>query len=232
MTSIFSPLLAWRTALRLTHALIVGCYDRPRSVQLQRRWAAEMRELLRIDARVDDRSGGPRAPALYVHLNQQTLLSPLLYPLAAPHVHQLVVNVEFAALPLVGWLCVLHGSVPIVRQWPAHARARLADVVARLRAGEAFGMSIEGQRTRDGSLSPYKKGPVVAAIQAGCEIVPFMTHGEYELWPRGSRRILPGAIDVVVYEPIPTAALTLADRDALVLRLRRLAEDETNSRKT
>ena len=97
----------------------------------------------------------------------------------------------------------------------------------KLKKGENVGMSIEGQRSLDGRLSPYKKGAAVIAIDAQCDIVPFMTHGEYLLWPRGAWTVLDGGtIDVKVYPRISTAGLTYADRDQLTEQLKSLAEAE------
>lgn len=210
----FDNRASWRAAARASH----------RALQ---HWG--------IDALVDDRSGLTaeeldRGGHLFVHLDQQTLLSIVLYPLAVSGPCSLVVNAEFAALPVFGWMTLAQGSVPIIRQRPEQAKRALASVVRRLEEGENFGISIEGKRSEDGRLSPYKKGPAVLAIEAGATIVPFMTHGEYALWPRGSRRIHPGMVEVVTYPPIPTTGLTYADRDDLVATLRDLAERERGLR--
>ena len=64
------------------------------------------------------------------------------------------------------------------------------------------------------------------AIDAQCDIVPFMSHGEWSLWPHGDWRVRSGRIHCVVYPAIPTRGLGYGDRDALVGRLRELAESE------
>jgi len=212
-------------------ATVVAPLSRRAGLELFRRWAKLQLDRFGIEIAVDDRSGydGRRA-VLFVDLHQQTLLSSLIYPQVIAQMASLVVNVEFLALTLVGWLSYAMGSVPIVRQNPKQAKAALARVVERLKAGESFGISIEGKRSEDGGLSPYKKGPAVLAIQAQCDIVPFMTFGEYELWPRGEWRIRPGRIEAVAFPAISTKGLTYADRDALVDRLWRLANEERAKR--
>ena len=216
-----------RTVVRLGPAVAVVPVRRDAAVALQHRWAREVLARLGIDVTVEDPLGLGHDPrgVLFVHLNQQTLLAPALYGIAFPAA-RFGVNVEYAALPFVGWASIAMGGVAIVRQRPAQAKAALARVAERLRAGETFGISIEGRRTADGRLSPFKKGPVVLAIEAQCDIVPFMTHGEYDLWPRGEWRIRPGHVDLVVYPPIPTRGLTYVDRERLVAELRTLAERE------
>jgi 1-acyl-sn-glycerol-3-phosphate acyltransferase len=160
-----------------------------------------------------------------VDLFQQTLLSTLVYAQAF-HDVTLIINFEYAALPLLGWAAAASGAISLVRQRPDLAKAQLTRVPQRLKAGESFGVSIEGRRSLDGRLSPYKKGPAVMAIEAQCDVVPFISHGEWALWPRGQWKVKPGRIDAVLYPPIRTKGLTYADRDALVAQLRALAERE------
>jgi Acyltransferase len=125
-----------------------------------------------IELRVEDRSGldaEGQEPVLFVHLDQQTLLSVVLYPLVIPRRCSLVVNDEFALLPLVGWYVVADGALVLVRQWPTQARAGMEQAARRLRRGESLGVSIEGKRSEDGTLSPYKKDqtPPPRAAPAG-----------------------------------------------------------------
>lgn len=186
-----------------------------------------------ITLSIIDHSGSarePGRPALYVHLDQQTLLSTVIYPLVIPQRFSLIVNWEFALLPLIGWLTVAQGAVVISRQHPSQARNQMKRAAARMQSGESFGMSIEGRRSHDGRLSPYKKGAVILAIDAQCDIVPFMTHGEWPLWPRGQRLPRSGQIEAVLYPSIRTQGLTHADRDGLVSDLRSLAERERAAR--
>lgn len=214
-------------------ALALRGLSAERARQAQIRACRRVLDDLGVVLRVEDRSGlpaGDRRPVLFVHLDQQTLLSIPIYPLVLDRPFSLVVNVEFALLPLAGWYAVADGGVVVVRQWPAQARGALRRVTERLRGGRTFGMSIEGRRTDDGALSPYKKGAAVLAIDAQCDIVPFMTHGEWDLWPRGSWRVRPGLVEAVLYPKVSTRGLRYEDRDALVAELRALAVRERRLR--
>lgn len=189
-----------------------------------------MLEAFGIELTVEDRSDVLTRPrdrgVLFVHLDQQTLLSVAIYSLVLPRPFRLVVNAEFAALPLVGWLSLAQGAVPIWRQRPLQAKAALRRVSEAIRQGDDFGMSIEGRRSPDGELSPYKKGAAVIAIEAQCDIVPFMSHGEWALWPHGTLAVRPGRIHGIAYPAISTRGMTYDDRDELVAQLRALAESE------
>jgi 1-acyl-sn-glycerol-3-phosphate acyltransferase len=220
--------VAATTIARLGPAMAIAPFGLESAWRFQRQWATDVLLRLGIDVHVELRlePQSRRKGALFVHLNQQTLLAPLLYAVSLEPC-ALVVNVEYAALPFVGWTSIAMGGVPIVRQRPSQAKRALARVRERIVRGEDFGISIEGRRTRDGSLGTFKKGAVVLALEAQCDIIPFMTHGEYALWPRGEWRIAPGRVDVVVYPPIATRGLRYEDRDWLLADLRTLAERET-----
>ena len=62
-------------------------------------------------------------------------------------------------------------------------------------------MSIEGQRSVDGGLMPYREGAAKIAISANkTPIVGIVIHGSYELNPYGSFTVKPGTI---TYEVLP-----------------------------
>ena len=173
----------------------------------------------------DDNSGqlGP-PPHLYIWLNQSSLAEVLAFT-ALPK-HSLVINVEYAALPLLGWARVVLSDVVIVRQWKSQAKRGVARAAKRLAAGETWLISVEGARSPDGALQPYKKGAVVMALQSKATIIPMALHGGREIMPRGEWRLRPGHIEVHLLKAIPTRGLTFDDRNDILKRLQKLAEAE------
>jgi 1-acyl-sn-glycerol-3-phosphate acyltransferase len=110
------------------------------------------------------------------------------------------------------------GMVAIDRDDPARAIAALNGVAP---AGQSFVVFPEGTRSRDGRLQPFKKGAFVLAIRLGLPVVPVTCIGTRRLMPRGSRlTVLPGDVEIVLDDPIPTAGLGFDDRDALAARAR------------
>ena len=106
-------------------------------------------------------------------------------------------------------------------RWTAANRASaIASVDAaaeRLRAGDSFLIAPEGTRARTGDLLPFKKGGFVMAIKAQAPVVPVALSGTEEAMPRGRFWVPAGRRHGSnVGEPIPTAGLTLDDRDAPV----------------
>ena len=84
-----------------------------------------------------------------------------------------------------------------------------------LRDGVSAAVFVEGTRSRDGSLQPFKKGAFVLAISLQVPCVPVYIAGARALMPRGGFVPRPGTVEVRIGEPIPTTGLTYEDRDAL-----------------
>jgi len=88
-------------------------------------------------------------------------------------------------------------------------------------------ISIEGKRSKDGTLSPYKRGPVLIAIQTGATIIPVFMKGTREVWPYGDWKLkIHGNITVKFLPGIQTKGMTMEDRFRITQQLRDLAETE------
>jgi len=78
----------------------------------------------------------------------------------------------------------------------------------------------EGTRSRTGELQPFKSGPFVLAIESGAPVVPVYVGGTFGILPKGSIRVRPHPVEVLVGETIPSTGLTIDDRGALRDRTR------------
>ncbi|MEM6994346.1 MAG: lysophospholipid acyltransferase family protein [Myxococcota bacterium] len=200
--------------------------DDERSRRLMRRWSASCMRRLGIETTVEDHNVAyDDPPYLFVHLNQASLLEPFFYALVIPLRLRIVMNIEFALIPVLGTSLVAMGGRVIVRQHPASAKRVMAGVARAMREkGHAFALSVEGRRSPDGALSPFKRGAAVLAIEAQARVVPFYTAGTYDALPMGEWRPRPGHVHATLYPSIDTRGLTFADRGALTERLRALGD--------
>jgi 1-acyl-sn-glycerol-3-phosphate acyltransferase len=187
-------------------------------------WAREAQRAVGLDVRIRDEHGPyDEPPYVFVQLNQASFLDTIVVPPSIPVKNRPIVNVEFAFVPIYGWLVWATGAVVLTRPSPERARRTMARALAATARGTSVYISIEGRRSRDGALGPYKKGPAVLAIQAQATIVPIVVRGTYEALPFGAWRPRPGPVEVTFCPGISTKGLSYADRDRLVATLRDLA---------
>lgn len=191
-------------------------------------WDRLAQRLFGVRVEVEDRNRGQydAGPYVFVQLNQRSLAETFIAHDALPLPLLLFTNIEYALLPLIGWGPWLSGAVIVVRQWERQRRRALDRAVEKVRRGRSFYMSIEGARSPDGRLLPYKKGPVLLAIRGGATIIPVVYEGAERVLPYGEWRVRPGRVRVKLLEAIPTRGLGVDDRDALVRRLEALARRE------
>ena len=160
-----------------------------------------------------------------VGLTQQSLLDPIIGIAASPKMFMSIWNVEYALIPFIGWISWLFGWV-IFRQNQKQSRSKFKKAEAYIRQGGVVYLSIEGRRSIDGSLSSYKKGPAILAIQAEANIIPIIVLGSRNCLPFGEWRIRSGKVVLKVLDEVKTDGLNYEDRDLLISKLREIAERE------
>ena len=127
---------------------------------------------------------------------------------------------ELRRFPLMGIIFDVGGFVAVERGDREKSLAAISRGAASLRSGNSFLIFPEGTRSRTGQLLPFKKGGFIMAIEAQVPIVPVAVRGGRDAMRKGSAFVQPVMVSVRVGSPIPTAGLTMADRDALVTRVR------------
>jgi 1-acyl-sn-glycerol-3-phosphate acyltransferase len=140
----------------------------------------------------------------------------LLYWL--PRRTSVLVKKELFRIPVLGPAMRLAMLVPVDRSDRANAIASLKAAEQVLRAGVNMSIFVEGTRSRDGRLLPFKKGPFFLAMDSGVPIVPITFVGAYEAMPKGKLTIRPGVVTLVFHSPIDHRQFT--DRDALIAAVR------------
>ncbi len=159
------------------------------------------------------------SPHVYV-MNHQSMADIPAGFVAVPTPLVFIAKQALQYVPFLGWYMTAMGMIFVDRRAGERAIRSLERAGAQIRAGRSVLAFPEGTRTRDGRVQPFKKGPFVVALQAQVPIVPIAIEGAQRLLPRGGFRFRPAMLRVKLGRPIPTAGLTLADRDALIVRVR------------
>jgi 1-acyl-sn-glycerol-3-phosphate acyltransferase len=208
-------------------AILVGIFNRSAAWKLVVAWNRIFLKLFGVETNLifTNKKMDLNKGFVMIGLTQQSLLDPIIGIAASPKMFKSIWNIEYALIPFIGWISWFFGWI-IIRQNQIQSRGQFKKAEAYIRKGGIVYLSIEGKRSLDASLSPYKKGPVILAIQAEASIVPVIVLGSYHCLPFGAWKIQPGKVVMRVLDEIKTDGMRYEDRDLLIAELRQIAERE------
>jgi 1-acyl-sn-glycerol-3-phosphate acyltransferase len=129
-------------------------------------------------------------------------------------------------IPVLGYGFKLGNFVPVDRSGSAAAAQESVAAARRvLESGVHITTFVEGTRSRDGRMLPFKKGPFYLAKETGAPCIPVSLWGTESMMKKGSLRITPGTAHIVFHPPIypgdyaSREDLLLAVRDAIASAL-------------
>ncbi len=106
-------------------------------------------------------------------------------------------------IPVLGYGMKLGDFVPVDRDGRVESAKESVAVARRvLEKGIHITTFVEGTRSRDGRMLPFKKGPFYLAMEAGAPCVPVSIHGTETMMAKGSLRVRPGSAYITFHEPL------------------------------
>ena len=106
-------------------------------------------------------------------------------------------------IPVLGYGMKLGDFVPVDRDGRVES-ARESVGVARSVLEKGFHITtfVEGTRSHDGRMLPFKKGPFYLAMEAGVPCVPVSIHGTEGMMAKGTAKVRPGTAYITFHEPL------------------------------
>jgi len=159
----------------------------------------------------------PQGTYIFMSNHVSNLDPPILLPLI-PRRTSVMAKKELFDYPLLGRAMRLGSLVPVDR---GNRDAGIAAVRAAgevIRQGINMTIFVEGKRSFDGKLLPFKKGPFYLAMECGVPVVPVTIVGTHEIMPKRRFSIRPGTATIVFHEPIDPK--DFGNRDSLMAKVR------------
>ena len=144
---------------------------------------------------------------------------PLMIPLI-PGRTSVMVKQELFKIPLLGRAMRMGSLVPVDRGNREAGIAAVRDARDVIRSqGISMTIYIEGGRSFDGKLRPFKKGPFYLAEECQVPVVPVTIAGSYYAMPKRRFSIKPGKVTVIFHDPIEPQ--DFGSRECLMEKVRR-----------
>lgn len=159
----------------------------------------------------------PQRNYIFMSNHVSNLDPPITIPLI-PKRASVMVKKELFRVPLLGRAMLMGSMVPVDR---GNRDAGIESVRAAKQAVEQ-GLSmliyVEGKRSFDGRLLPFKKGPFYLAEACGVPVVPVTILGTHHIMPKGRFAIKSGTATIVFHRPIEPQ--DFGSRDSLMEKVR------------
>ncbi len=151
-----------------------------------------------------------RGDRSYVYVSNHASLFDIPAVLAGiPHDVRIMYKRELHWVPIFGWgLKIGRRDIAIDRRNSHDAMRSIEAAVEKIRGGASVILFGEGTRTKDGKLQQFKRGPFNLAMKAGTPVVPVTINGTFSILKKGSVRVEPGKVTLIIGDPIepPQAA--------------------------
>lgn len=133
-----------------------------------------------------------------------------------------MVKKELFKTPILGPAMRMGALVPVDR---GNREAGIEAVIAAkavVEQGLNMTIYVEGKRSFDGKLLPFKKGPFYLAMECGVPVVPMTIVGTHHAMPKGRFAIKPGLVKMIFHPPIEPK--DFGTRECLMEKVRAVIE--------
>src|SRR5271165_1800947 len=156
-----------------------------------------------VRSNVMGRQNVPRDQACIYMSNHVSNMDPPVLLSALPGRTSVFLKRSLMKIPLLGPAMKLADFIPVDRGGKIEsARESVASAAKLLDSGIPITTFVEGTRSRDGHLMPFKKGPFYLAMESGAPVVPISVWGTEQIMRVGSKRVYPGTANIRFHQPL------------------------------
>jgi len=154
--------------------------------------------------------------------NHVSNLDPPILIRKIPGRTSVMVKKELFKYPILGQAMRIGSLVPVDRGNRDAGIDAVKEAQDAIKQGLSMMIYIEGKRSFDGKLLPFKKGPFYLALESGVPVVPVTIAGTHQAMPKGQFAIKPGLVRLIFHPPIEPK--DFGDRDHLMEKVRQAIE--------
>lgn len=163
----------------------------------------------------------PAKTYVFMSNHVSNLDPPIIIPLI-PGRTSVMAKKELFGYPVFGKVLRLGSLVPVDRGNREAGIAAVREASAVLRDGISMTIFVEGKRSWDGKLLPFKKGPFYLATECDVPVVPITIVGTHHVMPKGRFSITAGTVKVIFHQPIEPK--DFGSREQLMAKVRDVIE--------
>jgi 1-acyl-sn-glycerol-3-phosphate acyltransferase len=134
--------------------------------------------------------------------NHASNLDPPIEVTLIPRRTSVMVKKELFKTPILGTAMRMGDLVPVDRGNREAGIEAVRDAKAVIEKGLNMIIYVEGKRSFDGRLLPFKKGPFYLAAGCGVPVIPMTIVGTHYAMPKTRFAIKPGKVQVIFHAPI------------------------------
>jgi 1-acyl-sn-glycerol-3-phosphate acyltransferase len=154
---------------------------------------------------------------IYMSNHVSNLDPPLLLPLI-PGRTSVMAKKELFSYPILGKAMSLGALVPVDRGNRDAGIAAVREASKVLQSSISMTIFVEGQRSFDGRLLPFKKGPFYLAIENNVPVVPITINGTHYVMPKRRFGMKKGTVKIIFHRPLEPN--DFGSRDLLMMKVR------------
>jgi 1-acyl-sn-glycerol-3-phosphate acyltransferase len=144
----------------------------------------------------------PHTACIFMSNHVSNLDPPALLP-RIPGRTSAFVKRSLMKIPVFGYGLKVADFVPVDRDGRVESAVESVAVARRVfDKGFHITTFVEGTRSRDGRLLPFKKGPFYLAMETGAPCIPVSIFGTESMMAKGSLRLRPGTAHIRFHEPL------------------------------